>query len=92
MVKDRIGNVLSKGNRLVVALPEAQIIGFVAEIQEQSVIRGSRGGAEASPGMVLVSCVIALPIDTASGKVAQCVKVYDPDKHDNDGPHVVQPN
>jgi hypothetical protein len=83
MVKDRIGNVLHKGDRLLVALPESQIFGFVAELKEQGVIRGVRGGAETTPGAVLVSCVIALPIDYQSGQVVQCVKVYDPDKHED---------
>jgi hypothetical protein len=84
MVKDRVGNVLAKGNKILVALPESQIFGFVAEVKESSIVLGSRrGGAEQTPGMVLVSCVLALPVDPESGQVAQCVRVVDPDKHDD---------
>jgi len=93
MVKDRLGNMLGKGDRLCIALPEAQIFGFVAEVKEQGVIRGVRGAsAEMTPGHVLVSCVIALPVDPNSGQIPQCVKVYDPDKHDDAAPKLVQPN
>jgi hypothetical protein len=93
MVKDRVGNVLTKGDKILVALPESQIFGFLAEIKEGQVIHGvRRGGVEAMPGAVLVSCVIALPIDPAAGQVAQCVKVYDPDKHEEPESKLVQPN
>jgi len=92
MVKDRLGNVMGKGDRLCIALPEAQIFGFVAEVKEQGVIRGVRGAAETMPGHVLVSCVIALPVDPNSGQIPQCVKVYDPEKHDEAAPKLVQPN
>jgi hypothetical protein len=92
MVKDRIGNVLGKGNKLAVMLPESQIFGFVADVREPSVIRGVRSGAEMTPGAVLVSCVIALPIDPQTGQVAQCVKVYDPDNHEEPASKLVQPN
>jgi len=82
MVKDRIGNGLAKGDKLLIALPESQIFGFLAEIREGHIIQGvSRGGASTTPGAVLVTCVIALPIDPQAGQVAQCVKVYDPDTH-----------
>jgi len=91
MVKDRLGNMLAKGDRLCIALPEAQIFGFVAEVKEQGVIRGVRGSAEMTSGVVLVSCVIALPVDPNSGQIPQCVKVYDPEKHD-EAPKLVQPN
>lgn len=92
MVKDRIGNVLGKGDRLCIALPEAQIFGFVAEIKDQGVIRGVRNAAEMMPGHVLVSCVVALPVDPNSGQIPQCVKVHDPDKHESEVPKLVQPN
>lgn len=87
-MKDRIGNTLSRGDKLVVALPEASIFGFVAELKEPGLIGGvRRGGVEHTPGRVLVSCVIALPVDE-NGNVLQVVKVYDADKHE-DGPKVV---
>jgi len=91
MAKDRLGNSLEKGDRLCIALPEAQIFGFVAEVKEQGVIRGVRGGAETTPGAVLVSCVIALPLDPKTGQIPQCVKVYDPEKRE-DAAKIVQPN
>jgi|SRR6185369_17636949 len=81
MVKDRVGNVLARGQKLLVALPESQVFGFVAEVKEPGVIQGVRGGAQQSPGAVLVTCVIALPVDPASGQVVQCVRVVDPDAH-----------
>jgi hypothetical protein len=82
-MKDRIGNVLAKGDKVVVALAEAQIFGFVAETTEPGLITGVRGpkGTELTPGRVLVSCIIAVPVDPNMGIVAQMVKVYDADKH-----------
>jgi len=83
MMKDRIGNKLKTGDKVVVALPEAQIFGFVAQVEEGGLITGlKRGGSERRPGRVLVSCVIALPIDAELDAVAQLVRVYDPDKHE----------
>jgi len=87
-MKDRIGNKLEMGQKVVVALPEAQIFGFIAQIEEGGVItgvRGARGGMEKRPGRVLVSCVIALPIDPEHDAVAQLVRVYDAEKHDEEG-------
>lgn len=82
-MKDRIGNKLKTGDKVVVALPEAQIFGFVAQVEEGGLITGlKRGGSERRPGRVLVSCVIALPIDAEMDAVAQLVRVYDPDKHE----------
>ena len=84
-MKDRIGNKLATGDKVVVALPEAQIFGFVAQLEEGGVITGVnkvRGGMEQRPGRILVSCVIALPVDPAYDAVAQLVKVYDADKHE----------
>lgn len=93
MIKDRIGNGLGKGDRVYIALPEAQIGGFVYEVKEQSIIRGIRGGqAEMSPGHVAVHCVIMLPVDPETGMVAQCVKVYDPNKAEETQSKLVQPN
>jgi hypothetical protein len=82
MMKDRIGNGLNAGDRVLVALPEAQIFGFVAQMEEGSLIAPVRGGRglDRAPGRVLVSCVVALPVDPASGMVAQLVRVVDPDK------------
>ena len=82
-MKDRIGNKLAMGQKVVVALPEAQIFGFVAQLEEGGLITGvRRGGADKRMGRVLVSCVIALPVDPEDDMVAQLVRVYDPDKHE----------
>lgn len=84
-MKDRIGNKLERGDKVVIALPESQIFGYVAEIEEGGIItgvRGARGGMEKKPGRILISCVIALPVDAEQGAVAQIVKVYDPAKHE----------
>ena len=80
-MKDRIGNTLGVGDRVAVALPDASIFGFVAQIEESGLIAGVRAkDLQRQPGRVLVSCVLALPADYESGMVAQIVKVYDPDK------------
>jgi DNA-binding IscR family transcriptional regulator len=94
MMKDRIGNKLGMGDKVVVALPEAQIFGFVAQLEEGGIItgvRGARGGVEQRPGRILVSCVIALPVDSEYDSVAQIVKVHDPDKHET-GETAERPN
>lgn len=86
-MNDRIGNKLKVGDKVVVALPEAQVFGFVAQLEAVGVITGVggvRGGATRRPGRVLVSCVIALPVDPDSDSVVQMVRVYDPDKHEDD--------
>jgi hypothetical protein len=85
-VKDRIGNKLAMGQKVVVALPEAQIFGYVAQLEEGGLITGlKRGGAEKRLGRILVSCVIALPVDPEMDSVAQLVRVYDPQKPDEQG-------
>jgi hypothetical protein len=88
-MKDRIGNVLAAGDKVLVELPVSSIIGFVADLQEPGLVAvrpgtaGSRMGSLAgmpvnsTPGRVLVSCVVALPVDGEFGAVAQLVKVYD---------------
>lgn len=82
-MKDRIGNNLAVGQKVVVSLPESQIFGFVAQVEEGGLITGiRRGGAEKRMGRILVSCVIALPVDPEVDAVAQLVRVYDADKHD----------
>lgn len=84
-MKDRIGNVLATGDKVIVALPESQIFGFVAQLEEGGLIsgvRGVRGGMEERPGRILVSCVIALPVDPQSGQSGHLVRVYDPDKRE----------
>jgi hypothetical protein len=94
-MKDRIGNKLAMGQKVVVALPEAQIFGFIAQIEETGLItgvRGARGGVAERPGRILVSCVIALPVDPGNDMVAQLVRVYDPDKHEEVKPGEERPN
>jgi hypothetical protein len=81
MVKDLIGNTLGKGDKVHVQLPNPQIFGFIAEIVEPS--RVSRlNQTEAKPGHILVSCVIAVPIDPALTGVPQLAKVYDSNYED----------
>jgi hypothetical protein len=92
-MKDRTGNKIEQGNKLLIVLPEALIYGFVAEVREPGTITGlRRGGTERTQGFIHVSCVLSLPVDPESGRVMQCTKVYDPDKHDGDGPKLIQPN
>jgi len=82
-MKDRIGNKLAVGDRVLVALPESAILGYVAEVKETGMVARVRGGgADTAPGHVLVTCVVALPSDTLMDAVAQVVKVYDPSKPD----------
>lgn len=90
-MKDRIGNKLALGDKVVVALPEAQIFGFIGQLEEGGLITGlKRGGSDRRPGRILVSCVIALPVDPESGAVTQLVRVYDPDKHEELGVGAVE--
>lgn len=92
-MKDRIGNKLETGQKVVVALPEAQIFGFIAQLEEGGLITGlKRGGTERRMGRILVSCVIALPVDPESDAVAQLVRVHDPDKHDEAKTDLERPN
>jgi hypothetical protein len=93
MMKDRIGNKLAMGQKVVVALSEAQIFGFIAQIEDGGVITGiRRGGAEKRMGRILVSCVIALPVDPEVDIASQLVRVYDPDKHEEQGEAGERPN
>jgi hypothetical protein len=82
-MKDRIQNRLAVGDKVVVALPEAQIFGFVSQIDEGGLITGvrGRGGSEKRLGRILVSAIIALPVDPEMGMAVQLVKVYDADQH-----------
>lgn len=84
-MKDRIQNRVDEGDKVMVSLPESQIIGFIAKIEEGGLITGTRsGGTEKRLGRVLVSAVIALPVDPETGMVAQLVKVYGADKEARD--------
>lgn len=77
-MKDRIGNKLAHGDKVLVELPTSSIVGFIAELQEPGVIALRRGAAAAgTPGRVLVSLVIALPCEADADAVPQLIKVYD---------------
>lgn len=92
-MRDRIGNELKVGQKVVVSLPEAQIFGFVAQVEGGGIITGlKRGGVEQRPGRILVSCVIALPVDPTNEVIPQLVRVYDPDKHDEGESTEERPN
>lgn len=79
-MKDRIGNVLAKGDRVVLQLPDPMVFGYVAEVQESNhLMRVTR------PGHILVTCVIALPAaEGTEDTVLQVAKVYDPAKASED--------
>lgn len=89
-MKDRIGNVLGEGDRVLVTMPESSIFGFVAKVEDGG-LYAVKGGTSQQPGRILVSCVIAIPVDPVMGQTAQLVKVWDPDKHVEapDGPERV---
>lgn len=81
-MKDRIENVLAVGDKVLVELPTSSIIGVISQLEEPGVLAIRRGTAAAqTPGRVLVACVIALPVDPASGATGQIVKVYDAAKN-----------
>jgi hypothetical protein len=77
-MKDRIGNVLGMGDKVLIELPTSSIVGFIADLAEPGLVAVRRGtAANLTPGRVLVSCVVALPVDGEFGAVPQLVKVYD---------------
>lgn len=80
-MKDRIGNVLAEGDRVLITLPESSTFGFVAKLEEGG-LYAIKGGTTQQPGSILVSCVIAIPVDPMMGQTPHLVKVWDPDKHD----------
>jgi hypothetical protein len=86
-MKDRIGNVLANGDKVLVELPTSSIVGFIADLAEPGLVAVRRGtAANMTPGRVLVSCVIALPVDGELGAVGQLVKVHDASKEGTQGP------
>lgn len=89
-MKDRIGNALKEGDKVMVVLPESQIFGFVSQMEEGGLIAGmgNRGTPAMRPGRILISCVLALPVDPELGMSAQLVKVYDADKHEETAPEM----
>jgi len=82
-MKDRIGNKLKVSDKVLCALPESQVFGFIAEVVEPGLIGDVIRGNNGRPGRVLVSCVIALPVDQESGMAPNLVRVHDPDKHED---------
>ena len=85
-MKDRIGNVLAKNDKVLVELPTSSIVGFIADLQEPGLVAVRRGtAANLTPGRILVSCVVALPVDGDLNAVGQLVKVYDADKSVREG-------
>lgn len=97
-MKDRLGNELKVGNKVLIHLPDSSIFGYVAQVEGGGLItgvRGVKGGATQTPGRILVSCVIALPVHPEVGQVAELVRVYDPDKHEElgeGGMQLIKPN
>lgn len=73
-MKDLIGNDLAVGDKVQVQLVAANIIGFIAQIEEASVLRINKGG---KPGHIIVTCTVAIPEEPGMGAIAQVVKVYD---------------
>ena len=91
-MKDRIGNKLAVGDKVAVHLPEPLLIGFIGEVKETGMVARVRGGgADVAPGHVLVSCVIALPVDSSADAVVQIVKVYDSAKASDPIPGTSEP-
>jgi hypothetical protein len=91
MVKDLIGNVLAKGDKVHLQLVNPQLFGFIAEIKEPPIV-ALRGRAATEPGHILVSCVIAVPIDPTLDGVPQLAKVYDSMRVSEREEAVSQPN
>jgi hypothetical protein len=100
-MKDRIGNVLAYGDKVLVELPTSSIVGFIAEVKEPGLVAVRRGtAANMTPGRILVSCVVALPVDGELNAVGQLVKVYDAAKEGTQEPSqggngtsgLIQPN
>ena len=75
-VKDRIGNVLAKGDKVVLQLPDPMVFAYIVDVSEPSyLVRVTR------PGHVIVSAVIALPaMEGHEDTIMQVAKVYDPQK------------
>lgn len=72
-MKDRIGNTLAKGDKVVLQLPDPMVFGYVADVQETNhLVRVTQ------PGHILVTAVIALPVaGVADDTILQVAKVYD---------------
>jgi hypothetical protein len=79
-MKDRIGNVLAQYDKVLVELPTSSIVGYIAELKEPGLLAVRGQKAAGTDGRVLVSCVIALPVDSAANAAPQLLKVYDPAK------------
>ena len=81
-MKDLIGNELAVGDRVAVYLPHPHVVGFIAEVKETALVASLNprqgAGTQREPGHVLVSVVLALPVDLDANAVAQVVKVVDP--------------
>lgn len=86
-MKDRIGNKLALSDKVLVELPTSSIVGFIADLQEPGLVLRRN---QETPGRLLVSCVIAIPVDAAQNAVGQLVKVYDAAKAEGtQGPSLV---
>jgi hypothetical protein len=80
-MKDRIGNTLTLRDKVLVELPTSSIVGFISDLKECGLVAIHRGQeAVGTPGHVLVSCVIAIPINPSDNAAAALVKVYDADR------------
>lgn len=75
-MKDRIGNPLAVGDKVVLQLPDPMVFGYIAKVEDPSyLVRVTK------PGHILVTAVIALPgVQGAEDTILQVAKVYDPDK------------
>ena len=79
-MKDVRGNVLKKGDSVLLELPKPQVVGKVHEIMGGSVLAVGRGGqSRVSPAYVEVMCLFRIPVDPTNRVAEVLVKIYDPD-------------
>lgn len=73
-MKDLIANELAVGDKVQVHLQAANIVGFISAVNETSVLRVNKNQ---TPGHIIVTCSVAIPVEPGTEVIPQVVKVYD---------------
>ena len=77
MVKDARGNELKVGDHISLEIPSTRVVLVIQDIQEGGIITGTRsGGAEARPGMIVLSGRFSTQFDPTMPIIGNMLKLH----------------
>jgi hypothetical protein len=76
--KDRIGNEVKSQDMVMIAVPDHMIQGYITSVTPASLLQPARGRPLNNPAVVTVMAKFDIPVDPATGRMVNGVRVYDP--------------